>query len=475
MARSYLPESALTQRTLRLVLGCASLFLACAPSPPADPPDVVLITLDSTRADYGYDASTTPNLDALGREGAVFESAYCDVTYTTPSMASTLTGTFASRHRLRFWSDTLPDSAVTITEILMQRGYATAAVIGSFALRSLHRLDQGFDVYDESFFGTDEDASREQGVTSLPFRTDASVTDRSLEILKQLAAGEPPFFLWIHYFGRHAVGWVEYSHLQNQKRHVKSYAKKLARTDRAVGRFLAALAASGRAESTLVIVHADHGEVLGEHNRYIGHGKHVYEPELRVPLIMRWPGVIPPGRRVKGLAANVDIAATILEIAGGPPDAAAGMDGRSLLPLVLDGESVRSSLYFETYLRAYRLGGKVVKDADGESVRVGVRQAGILEPPWKFVETRARPPTDQPNVPVPPELSALVDRDQLYHLKSDPDEVRPGVRGPRARQRMRNLQQLLAGYVVDAPRTEGPPRELTEAETNSLRLLGYVE
>ena len=122
MARSYLPESALTQRTLRLVLGCASLFLACAPSPPADPPDVVLITLDSTRADYGYDAPTTPNLDALGREGAVFESAYCDVTYTTPSMASTLTGTFGSRHRLRFWSDTLPDSAVTITEILKQRG-----------------------------------------------------------------------------------------------------------------------------------------------------------------------------------------------------------------------------------------------------------------------------------------------------------------------------------------------------------------
>lgn len=241
----------------------------------------------------------TPNIDALARDGVVFDAAYCDVTWTTPSMASTMTGTYALRHGLRSNAHRLNESRVTLAEILAAHGYQTGAVIASYPLDSIYGLDQGFGVYDDAytvplfgrFAGEDADSDAGQPVRSassigMGLKTDAEVSDAATRLIASFAENDAPFFVWLHYFGPHSIQYEDLDNSENVRLHVATYSQKARRTDDAIGRVLRFLDESGLTDETLVILHSDHGESLGEHG-YVGHGRFLYEDNLRVPLIDR--------------------------------------------------------------------------------------------------------------------------------------------------------------------------------------------
>ncbi len=214
-----------------ILVGFTAWTFGCAERPK---PSVLLITIDTLRADHvsAYDDSraSTPNLDALAREGALFESAYCDVPWTTPSMASTLTGRFAHRHGMRFSHNRLRESETTVAERLRDAGYRTGAVVASFPLKSVFGLNQGFDTYIDTFIGPLE-GGKEFGEP----RRDLEVTELASRRLSSLVETPQPFFLWVHYFGPHRPKYPELDIWQAVARHVATYAERVAATDRAVG------------------------------------------------------------------------------------------------------------------------------------------------------------------------------------------------------------------------------------------------
>ncbi len=478
---------------------CCMLWSCNCRSP--KPPNILLITIDTLRADhlsvYGFTARKTEHMDALAAQGVVFDAAYCDVTWTTPSMASTLTGTYSYRHRLRSNYSRLDDATTTVAELLKGAGYATGAVVGSYPLDSIYKLDQGFDQYDDDFttpslIGADgpvPDVSVSWGETPAEIkllnmlkgmgkfrRTDPEVTEAGAKMLKTLADKGKPFFLWVHYFGPHSLIHMKKSHAENQRRHVRTYPDKVVNADRAVGGLLKALDAAGLAKQTLVVLHSDHGESLGEH-RFVGHGVYLYEPSLRVPLIMRWPGRIPRGKRVSHLVGNVDIAVTMLEAAGiGKLAKKVNMDGRSVFPAIDKGKRIRDSLYLETCMTAHEGWAAKIPQKDGTVLKVGVRRQGILRKPWKYITAVAVPLFDDLDKPVPEHARAHVDRHELYHLDKDPGETRSLAEAKDSASVRRELEGLLAVHTALDSEGGGDSRlEVTDEHLEKLRGLGYVK
>jgi arylsulfatase A-like enzyme len=463
-------------------------------------PNILLITIDSLRADrlsvYGFTGGKTEAMDRLASEGVVFDAAYCDVTWTTPSMASTLTGTYSYRHRLRSNYNRLTDAATTVTELLKGAGYATGAVVGSYPVDSIYKLDQGFDRYDDDFtapsrIGADppvSDVAASWGETPREIkllnliktlskfrRTDPEVTEAGGKMLEQLADKGRPFFLWVHYFGPHFLGYVKRSDAENERRHVRIYQDKVINSDRAVGGLLRRLDALGLSGKTLVILHADHGESLREH-RFVGHGVYLYEPSLRVPLIMRWPGRIPRGKRVSQLVGNVDIAATMLDAAGvGNLARKLNMDGNSVLPAIDEGQRIRDSLYLETCLSAHEGWEAEIRQQDGSLLKVGVCRQGILRQPWKYIQAVAVPLFDEPDKPVPEHARAHVDKQELYRLDKDAAETQSVAGDEESAAVRRELEQLLEAHTALASEGGGESRlKVTDDHLEKLRGLGYV-
>lgn len=482
---------------LALALGLLLLLapLSCS-RPTASTTNVLLITVDTLRADrlgcYGYATAQTPHIDRLAAEGALFEHAYCDVPWTTPSMASVMTGTYAIHHGFRSTYQQLAESNFTLAEALKAKGYQTAAVIGSFPLDSSFRLNQGFDSYDEKFdtpsvlgeptpgsaqvpaeFHANVDAQRLHQFAKAradAYRSDDKVSDVAIEWLKR--APRQPYFLWVHYFGPHEKSDARLSEDEARAKMLRDYDPDVATNDRAVGRLLDALRARGDADRTVVILHADHGQSLGEHF-YFGHGKNLYDATLRIPLIVRAPGRIPAGRRVASLARNVDIMPTVLEVLGLPlPD---GLDGRSLVPLTNGGESAppEAEMYMETYLSATEAFGKLVRLEDNSVDRLGFVRRGVRTAQWAYVINEPSPFIDYSNPPpVPPYLAKKYRSEELYDLEKDPGE-RVNVIGKRPLAQIM-ITQKLAAYLATS-RTPSAHKEMDEAAKERMRSLGYMK
>lgn len=303
---------------LALVLGVAlAWFFLRSPAPDAAAVrNVVLISVDTLRADhlgcYGDARATTPQIDGLAAAGVRFERAQAPVPLTLPSHATILTGLRPPAHGARGNTMRLEPGALTLAEILSARGMSTAAFVGAAVLRSAAGLSQGFDVYDDDMGGAPSAAHAE--------RPAAEVSRRATAWLE--ANHARPFFLFLHYFDPH----YPYSPPEPfASRGDDPYAGEIAYTDEQVGRVLDALQALGHAEDTLVIFTADHGESRGEHDEPT-HGWFVYQSTLRVPLIIRGPGVS-PGRVVSERVGLVDILPTVLaRLSAEPPPAVHGLD-----------------------------------------------------------------------------------------------------------------------------------------------------
>jgi arylsulfatase A-like enzyme/Flp pilus assembly protein TadD len=313
----------------RIVAACLGLIASLSGCdriehhPLAKAPNVLLVTIDTLRADhvgsYGAPEVSTPTLDALAREGVRFQLAISASPLTLPSHASILTGLYPPAHGVRhnglFRLEARFD---TLAERLHSAGYATGAVMGSVVLARRYGLDQGFERYDD-------EVSPHAAVPGGYLERDAdAVTDRALE---WLSTARRPFFLWTHYYDPHFEYRPPAPYADRFRE--RPYAGEIAFVDASLARLLAGLRESKLLDDTLIVATSDHGESLGEHGE-VTHGYGLYDATLVVPLLLRGPG-IPRGRVIEEPVRTVDIAPTVLRRAGLEPSHLG--DGRDLAPL----------------------------------------------------------------------------------------------------------------------------------------------
>jgi len=275
------------------------------PQPAAPPRTVVLITIDTLRADhvgaYGYAAARTPALDGLARDGVRFEQAYAAAPITLTSHASLMTGRYPPGHGARHNGMRLDLKTPTLAERFTQAGYQTGAFVAAFPLDRRFGLIKGFQHYGDT----------------MPRDASGHVTnDRPGRLVVDDALGwfdthrQDRVFLWVHLFEPHAPYGNPDDPAQAARPAIARYDDDIAEADAQVARLLAALDRT----QTLVVMAADHGEAFGEHGE-ISHSLFAYDTTLRVPLIVAGPGV-PKGIVIQDTVSLVDVAPTIASLAG---------------------------------------------------------------------------------------------------------------------------------------------------------------
>jgi arylsulfatase A-like enzyme/Flp pilus assembly protein TadD len=296
-----------------------------------DRPNVVLITLDTVRADrmgfLGSKLGLTPQLDALASQGVVFEHAYSQAPITPVSHATILTGTFPQYHGIRNFGDRLPPSVPFLPDILHAQGYHTGAFVGSIILDPKNGFasgfERGFEVYNAGFHRQKTGERREASMQ----RRGAVTLGYVLEWLDQQKGS--PFFLWFHLWDAHDP----YNPPEPFRSRFPNapYNGGIASVDATVGKLLDYLRNRGLYDNSLIVVAADHGESLGDHGE-LTHSIFLYDSTIHVPLLLKLPGNRFPGQRVNATASLVDLAPTVLEGLGQKPPPT--MQGHSLLPLI---------------------------------------------------------------------------------------------------------------------------------------------
>ena len=458
----------------------------CSREPPRRP-DVLLITIDTLRADhvgcYGSDLGATPALDALAAEGAVFLNHYSVAAHTAPVHATLMTGLQPREHGLHTNGQSLPEDVTTLAERFSAAGYRTGAFIGSAVLRSEFRFDAGFEVFDEDFSAPMHRAGQGRRASSDEFeRTAGDVVARALEFL---ARGDTrPVFLWVHVYDPHQPyqtppRWKQvFSPPDFDDRHpaglgpnpdsdsdfiprmvslrLAAYANEVRYTDEQLGELLQRWRA--RPRPGIVALTADHGEGLFEHG-YRGHGLLLYEEQLRVPLILVAPGRIAAGTRTSSVTSAVDFAATLLDLANLRPPP--GLGGTSLIARPESAPGAGLALAE----RRQHSSEELVRN---QAVHDLLRQRG-----------------HDPRQPLPEEL-ALVDgtwkaiwteggEPELYDLATDPDELVDLARAEP--ERAAAMAETLRAWWEAAGRGREALREAgstADAEVERmLRALGY--
>jgi arylsulfatase A-like enzyme/Tfp pilus assembly protein PilF len=304
------------------------LWLAVSAFAAPLPRNIVLITLDTTRADrvgfLGSKRGLTPNLDLMARHATVFSRAYAHVPLTTASHATILTGTYPQFNHVNDFGVPLSRHLPYLPDLLHQHGYHTAAFVGSLVLDPFNGtapgFERGFDTYDAGFRLKPPSGDRYKTLE----RRAGEVVDRALAWL----ANHPqrPLFLWVHLYDAHDP----YDPPSPYKERYQSdpYDGEIAYADSAVGKLLSALRTHGLYQSSIIAVMADHGEAFGEHGERT-HGVFLYDETIHVPLLFKLPGEVPSGKNLDFRVGLIDVAPTLLQAAG--IAIPAEMQGASLL------------------------------------------------------------------------------------------------------------------------------------------------
>ena len=336
-----------TFRRLMVVLMGLSALPAAAQTTAKPALNVVLITIDTLRADhvgcYGYKQIKTPNIDGLAAEGARFERAFAVVPVTLPSHTAMLTGTYPMLSGMHdFSGNKLSPLQPTLASVLKQAGYQTGAVIAAAVLDARFGLNQGFDYYYDHFeFSRLDEANLDEME-----RPGNVVADVALDWLAQNS--QKKFFLWMHLYDPHFPYHPPEPYSREYSAH--PYDGEIAFADEQVGRLLRFLKEKGIYQNTVIVLCGDHGESLGEHGEKT-HGFFIYNATMHVPLIIRLPENAAAGT-VANPVSLVDLMPTILDTVGLniPPQ----VQGRSLLPELRGDRAARDrverTLYGETFL-----------------------------------------------------------------------------------------------------------------------------
>ena len=436
-------------------LCCGALLTGCGDGARAGRPSVLLLTLDTTRADalsvYDPRKARTPALDALAGESVLFEQAVSAAPYTGPSHASILTGLYPPQHGLRdFLNQAMSPDVESLAEILSDAGYQTAAFLSSYVLDARYGLDQGFDLY-SCDFGEAKGSAAE--LVPLLQRSADEIVDDALDWVDS-AQRDRPFLLWLHFYDPHGPReppaafrrpdppGPELSKLERVRR---LYYDEVSYLDSQIGRLLDALMERDLYRELVVAVVSDHGELLGEFGRTFGsHSNSLYDATLHVPMIVRIPAAWRAGGVVRDQVRTIDLFPTLLEAASLTPPS--GTEGRSLYPLVAGEDDSPRGAYSETF---YALPDRA---AEGDQ-QMSLRSGG-----WKLI--------------------AGPRRESLYDLRRDryEREDRSGVQRQKVTELRAQLDSLAARFPEKSrSRALELGEDEMEAHRERLRALGYLE
>jgi len=407
---------------------------ALPPGVSRDALNLVLITLDTARADhvsaYGSTTVQTPALDRLASDGVLFEQAGTAAPLTLPAHSTILTGRFPPEHGVRdnggFY---LSPDQTTLAEMLSAQGFATGGFVAAYVLDGKWGIGQGFGTYFDDF---DLGGRRGRSLGDIQ-RPANEVADKALPWIDSVK--DRRFFAWLHFYDPHTPYEPPEPYRTQYQGH--PYRGEMAFTDSQVGRVVDHLASNGLLDKTVVVAIGDHGESLGEHGED-AHGFFIYEAAARVPFIIRAPFSAARGRRVADPVRTVDVVPTVLDLLGLPP--AASVSGRSLVPL-MTGSAVELDLegYAEAMYPLHHYGW-----SDLRSLRSG--RFKVIDAP----------------------------RPELYDLESDPNELRDIFQQRRVvgEQMITRLREMEQGFA-NAP--AAPPASDVDPEVRArLAALGYV-
>jgi arylsulfatase A-like enzyme len=406
-------------------------------------PNLVLIVVDTMRADrttpYGYVVDTTPELARWAEHGVLFERARAQSSWTKISMASLMTSLWPRTHAIREPNDGLSQNAVTVAEVLHDGGYRTYAVQTNGWLDQSFGFHQGFDRYMFPFG---------RGAPQLPKASIWPHADRVVEEATRLIdahKGEHPFFLYLHFMDVHE--YAAPTEFQQFGTGIEgAYLAAIRWVDSALERVRTKLADAGHLNRTVILFTSDHGEAFGENGSY-GHARNVLTPVLWVPLVIRFPFPMEPIRCVAQVR-NLDIAPTLLEIAGLPVPRS--FEGQSLLPLVTGGRADSDSDLDRTSYAG--LGFPVFRDA---SVQVSVNDGA-----WTYARNMEPDPS-------PTEL--------LFDRTVDPNENVNLIE--RERRHAVSMRRLLDLYLAGEPDpgVRQTAIRIAPSIADRLRALGYLQ
>ncbi len=425
-------------------------------------PSVLLITLDTVRADhlscYGYSRIQTPNIDRLAVEGLRFANAYTQVPITLPSHAVILTGTYPMFNGVRdFTSPGLPAGIPTLAEALRHNGYHTAAFVSSFVLNSMWGLDRGFETYDDDM-GPDLGESAQLFLVQRP--GDRTV-DRALDWISRNSGrnsgrnSSEPFFVWLHLYDAHSPYRAPDPYRTRYRS--RPYDGAIAFDDAQVGRVFARLRQLALYDNTLVVLTSDHGESLGEHGE-AEHGFFVYDSTLHVPLILRLPRSCQGGpcghpeqtgqsaqtSRLSLPVSTVDIASTIAQVCRIPSADSGGFQGHGLLTGLTESPKAASgsqddAVYAESYYPRNSFGWHELR--------------AVVTSKYEYVEAP---------------------RPELYDLRDDRVEHSNVITAHAAAASALHAQLAAFASRFTTTRTLAPPKSPDPETVEKLRSLGYT-
>ncbi len=340
--------------------------LANLPPTPASAPNVILITLDTLRADhlstYGYDRQTSPNLDQFAAEGVKFDQAYSTAPWTLPSHATIMTGLYTSQTQAEATTGgRLDEKFQTLAEAFSSQGYETGAVIANeFACTEELGFGQGFNYFNGLFWNIPDSIRMTSLGKALFWKIKLSPALEPYQLGRKKASdvnaiflrwlnhrSNRPFFAWLNYFDPHdpyfapppfdqlygsipasgqagsfgdigASDWGGTLSPEETQWQMDHYDASITYMDAELGKLFAALRQSGLYDNTIIVITSDHGEAFGEHGLY-GHANSLYQEEIKVPLFIRYPKSIPAGEQVKDIVSLRDLARTITDLAGLKP------------------------------------------------------------------------------------------------------------------------------------------------------------
>jgi arylsulfatase A-like enzyme len=421
-------------------------------------PSIILISVDTLRPDhlgcYGYDKATSPHVDAFAGESILFERCFSQAPTTRPSCGTILSGYFPHELKIFNNSDNLSPAVVTVAERLRGAGYLTLGVVSNFVLRNGAGFEQGFDYYDDRM----DDAEITRGI---PERIAAKTTDAAIGLLR--LHHKARLFMWIHYQDPHGPynpkppydtmfldasveprnlpvnatisgmgGIPSYQAINGQRDYYHYRARydgEIRYFDEHFGRLLEEIKALGLYDNALIILTADHGEGMGEHDYYFAHGEYVYNSLIHVPLIVHMGGNHPAAR--KDLARLVDVVPTILGAAGVKPEES--YHGVDMLAAGVDGAPIFSEM--PGRYSVIKNGMKLIHHAEDNEYL-------------------------------------------LFDINTDPDETHDLLNAPDYEDILRPMVAALAGFrrqdvLGDLVRRD--TQRLTTDEREKLKALGYVQ
>ncbi len=484
VARQRLASPVFVLGGVALALGASWLAMGLERTPAAPPPSpvgrpvptgpsVILVLVDTLRADhlscYGYPANRTPAIDALAQDGTLFTRTFAQASWTRPSVATILTSLYPSSHRAIHKSDVLPASVLTLAEVMQATGYRTIGFANNINVAPLFNFQQGFDEYvflePAFFFGASEAAAqltiynqlrlmRERYFSHVKhvenyYQPADVVTDHGLDWIAR--NGDRPFFMMLHYMDPHdpyfAHPWngEAFARVANPNpergladRYRSAYDGEISYLDGQLERLFKGLKARGVYDRTVIVLTSDHGEEFCDHGGW-WHGTTLYDEQIAVPLIVKPPAGGLAGVVNEGLASSVDIAPTMLAIAGiAVPETMVGKP----LGLIGTAPPPRDHSFAESALE-----GNIL-----QSYRTDT---------WKLIHANPGNPRGLPE-------------SQLFEVANDPGEQRDVFSG-----RPQEAGALASGMAAVRQRAEAVAAHASETAIDSateerLRALGYV-